>query len=154
MTIHLEYREFICMLVRKCSRSLRAIRILATLAFAITGTMLYHAYPVKAQQNVSPPPTTTSTYQSHSSEEDHAHSDATHRYSSEADRAKDALVISEVKTALANDGVTDGHAVVVDCDHSTVLLTGAVGSSADAQHAVAVASSVDGVVAVKNHLKW
>ena len=95
-----------------------------------------------------------STYQSHSAEEDHAHSEATHRYTSEADRAKDALLITEVKTALANDGVTDGHAVVVDCDNGVVLLAGAIGSAADAQHAVAVASSVDGVVAVKNHLKW
>jgi hyperosmotically inducible protein len=66
----------------------------------------------------------------------------------------DALLITEVKTALANDGVTDGHAVVVDCDHGTVLLAGAIGSAADAQHAVVVASRVDGVVAVKNHLKW
>lgn len=113
-----------------------------------------HVPPANAQQDVSPPSAPVSNYQYHWSEEDHAHSDATHRYSSEADRAKDALLITEVKTALANDGVTDGHAVVVDCDHGTILLTGAIGSSADAQHAVAVASRVDGVVAVKNHLKW
>jgi osmotically-inducible protein OsmY len=142
------------MLIDKSSLSRRTFVIAVLSAFAPAGISSCRALPVNAQQDVSPLSAPVSTYQSHSSEEDHAHSDATHRYSSEADRAKDALLITEVKTALANDGVTDGHAVVVDCDHGTVLLTGAVGSSADAQHAVAVASRVDGVVAVKNHLKW
>jgi hypothetical protein len=142
------------MLNRKCSLRLRAVRILAMSSFAIAAMTFYRAYPINAQQHLSSPPATTSTYQSHSLEEDHAHSDVTHRYASSGDRAKDALLITEVKVALANDGVADGHAVVVDCDHGTVLLTGAVGSSAEAQHAVAVASSVDGVVAVKNQLKW
>ncbi len=142
------------MLIDKSSLSRRAFVIAAISAFAAAGTSPCRALPVNAQQDVSPPSPPVATYQSHSSEEDHAHSEATHRYSSEADRAKDALLITEVKTALANDGVTDGHAVVVDCDHGTVLLAGAIGSAADAQHAVAVASSVDGVVAVKNHLKW
>jgi hypothetical protein len=142
------------MLVDKRSPSRRAFVIAAISACAAAATSPCRALLVNAQQDVSPPSAPVSAYQSHSSEEDHAHSEATHRYSSEADRAKDALLITEVKTALANDGVADGHAVVVDCDHGTVLLAGAVGSAADAQHAVAVASSVDGVVAVKNQLKW
>jgi len=141
------------MLIDKSSFSRRAFVIAAISAFAAAGASPCRAVPVNAQQDVLPP-SAPATYQSHSSEEDHAHSQATHRYSSEADRAKDALLITEVKTALANDGVTGGHAVVVDCDHGIVLLAGAIGSEADAQHAVAVASSVDGVVAVKNHLKW
>ncbi len=142
------------MRIDKRSLSRRAFSIVAISAFAAVGTSPYRALPVNAQQDVLPPSARVSVYQSHSAEEDHAHSEATHRYSSEADRAKDALLITEVKTALADDGVTGGHAVVVDCDHGTVLLAGAIGSAADAQHAVAVASSVDGVVAVKNHLKW
>jgi hypothetical protein len=122
----------------------RALMAAALSAFAAGGAW--------AQQNVSAP-TAPSTYQFHSSEEDHAHTDTIHRYSSEADRANDALLITEVKTALAHDGVTDGHAVVVDCDHGVVHLAGALGSAEDARHAVAVASSVD-VVGVKNDLKW
>ncbi len=131
------------MLIDKSSLLRRAVVIASISAFAATGTSPCRALPANAQQDVSPPSAPVSTYQSHSSEEDHAHSEATHR-----------LLITEVKTALANDGVTDGHAVVVDCDNGIVLLAGAIGSAADAQHAVAVASSVDGVVAVKNHLKW
>ena len=142
------------MLIDKSSLLRRAVVIAGISAFAATGPSPCRALLANAQQGVSPPSALVSSYQSHLSEEDHAHSEATHRYTSEADRAKDALLITEVKTALANDGVTDGHAVVVDCDNGIVLLAGAIGSAADAQHAVAVASSVDGVVAVKNHLKW
>src|SRR5690242_12619120 len=107
------------MLIDKSSL-LRRVIVAAISAFAATGTSPCRAFPANAQQDVSPPSAPVSTYQSHWSEEDHAHSEATHRYSSEADRAKDALVITEVKTALANDGVTDGHAVVVDCDNGVV----------------------------------
>ena len=142
------------MLIYKSSLLRRAFVIAGISAFAATGPSPCRALLANAQQGVSPPSALVSSYQSHLSEEDHAHSEATHRYTSEADRAKDALLITEVKTALANDGVTDGHAVVVDCDNGVVLLAGAIGSAADAQHAVAVASSIDGVVAVKNHLKW
>jgi osmotically-inducible protein OsmY len=142
------------MLIDRFVVARRLAAIFATSTFVLAGMLLYRACPVNAQQQASSPPAATSTGQSRTSEEDHAHSDATHRYTSQADRAKDALLITEVKTALANDGVTGGHAVVVDCDHGTVLLAGAVGSSADAQHAVAVASEVDGVLAVKNQLKW
>src|SRR6202023_1237677 len=104
----------------------RAFVVAAIASFAATGPSPCLALPANAQQDVSPPsaPAPVFTYQSHSSEEDHAHSEATHRYTSEADRAKDALLITEVKTALANDGVTDGHAVVVDCDNGVVLLAG------------------------------
>lgn len=142
------------MLIGKSSLLRRALVVAAIASFVAARPSPCCALPANAQQHVSPPSSPVSTYQSHWSEEDHAHSEATHRYSSEADRAKDALLITEVKTALANDGVTDGHAVVVDCDNGVVLLAGAIGSTADAQHAVAVASSVNGVVAVKNHLKW
>jgi BON domain len=141
------------MLIDKSSLLRRAFVVAAITSFAATGPFPCRALPANAQQDVSPPSAPVSTYQSHSAEEDHAHSEATHRYTSEADRAKDALLITEVKTALANDGVTDRHAVVVDCD-GVVLLAGAIGSADDAQHAVAIASNVDGVIAVKNRLKW
>jgi BON domain len=141
--------EFTYMLRAKCSLLRRALFVAAVSTLVVAG-----AAPCRAQQDDSAPSAPVSNYQFHSSEEDHAHIDTTHRYSSEADRANDALLITEVKTALADDGVIDGHAVVVDCDHGVVHLAGAVGSAADAQHAIAVASRVDGVVAVKNDLKW
>ena len=139
----------------RIDESSRLCRVfVAVSVLAAVASSPWRALPANAQQKGPPPSAPVSSYQSHSSEEDHAHSEATHRYSSEADRAQDALLITEVKAALADDGITDGHAVVVDCDHGVVLLAGAIGSAADAQRAVAVASSVDGVVAVKNHLKW
>jgi hypothetical protein len=54
-----------------------------------------------------------------------------HNYQSEADRANDALLITEVKHTR-HDGVTAHRAVVVDCDQGTILLSGIVGSSEDA----------------------
>jgi len=110
------------------------------------------AGPLDAQDSSVPPG--TSTFQSRSQEEEHAHSDTIHRYSSETARAHDAMLIAAVKTALSNDGVTRGHAVVVDCDHGTVTLAGAVASSVDARHAAQVASGVDGVARVNNKLTW
>jgi len=136
------------MVIDKFGRLRIAVLVPVISAFVATATSI-----CRAQQDVSPS-FPVSIYQSRSFEEDHAHTDTTHRYSSEADRANDALLIAGVKTALANDGVTDGHAVVVDCDHGVVHLAGAVGSAADAQRVIAVASSVDGVIAVKNDLRW
>src|SRR5271156_471608 len=123
-----------------CAKSsfLRRGLIVATVS-ALVATA---ASPCRAQQNAAAPSVPSSAYQFHSSEEDHAHTDTTHRYSSEADRANDALLITEVKSALADDGVADGHAVVADCDHGVVHLAGVVASPADAQHAVAIASNV------------
>jgi hyperosmotically inducible periplasmic protein len=89
-----------------------------------------------------------------STEQDSVHSSTIHNYQSEADRANDALLITEVKAALADDGVTADRAVVVDCDHGTISLNGVVGSFADAQRAAAITRNVDGVVAVRNELKW
>jgi hypothetical protein len=104
------------MLSDKGSFSRRAFVIVAISVFAAVGSSPCRSLLVNAQEADLPPSAPVATYQSHSLEEDHAHSEATHHYSSEADRAKDALLITEVKTVLASDGVTDGHAVVVDCD--------------------------------------
>lgn len=77
-----------------------------------------------------------------------------HLYGSPSERAQDDLLITEVKNALAADGVANGHAVGVDCDHGTIQLSGTVSSADDARHAAVVAANVDGVVAVKNQLRW
>jgi osmotically-inducible protein OsmY len=99
-------------------------------------------------------PRSTTAFNSTHSDEEQVHTSTLHNYQSEADRANDALVITEVKKALIDDGIAAYRAVVVDCDHGTVYLNGVVGSAADAQHAAEVARSVDGVVAIKNGLRW
>ncbi len=76
-----------------------------------------------------------------------------HHYNSEAERANDALLKTEVKTKVADDGVAEDSAVVVDCDHGTILLSG-VKSAEDAKHAGNIAARAPGVVAVKNQLTW
>ena len=79
---------------------------------------------------------------------------AEHHYNSPAERANDALVITEVKSALADDGVADNYPVAVDCDHGKVLLSGVVKSADDAKHAGDIAAAAEGVTGVKNQLTW
>ena len=79
---------------------------------------------------------------------------AEHHYNSPAERANDALLITEVKSALAEDGVTDNYPVAVDCDHGKVLLSGVVRSARDAKHAGDIAAAAQGVTGVKNQLTW
>ena len=122
------------------------LRVLSTTVLIVS---IVSAAGLRAQEA-----TPSATYNFKHSEQDSVHTSSVHNYNSEAVRANDALLITEVKKALADDGVTTGRAVAVYCDHGTVLLSGVVGSPADAQHAAAVARAVDGVIAVKNELKW
>jgi len=80
--------------------------------------------------------------------------EAHHHYQSAADRANDALLITEVKSALADDGVVDDSPIIVDCDHSKILLTGVMKSAEDVKRAGNIAASAAGVVTVKNQLTW
>jgi osmotically-inducible protein OsmY len=77
-----------------------------------------------------------------------------HHYNSPAERAHDDLLITEVKSALARDGVTDNYPVAVDCDHGKILLSGVVKSARDAKHAGDLAAAAQGVTGVKNQLTW
>jgi hypothetical protein len=79
---------------------------------------------------------------------------AEHHYNSPAERANDALLITEVKNALANDGVADGYPVAVDCDHGKVMLSGVVKSAQDAKHAGDIAAAAEGVTGVNDQLTW
>jgi osmotically-inducible protein OsmY len=133
-------------------RGQTAIVTLITVVLSVATYLVMPAGPLDAQDSPAQPE--TSTFHSRTQESEHAHSDTIHNYASETARANDAMLIAAVKTALSDDGVTRGHAVVVDCDHGTVTLAGAVASPADAQHAAQVASSVDGVAGVKNKLTW
>jgi osmotically-inducible protein OsmY len=96
----------------------------------------------------------TTTTSANSAEHDSVNVAAEHHYNSPAERANDALLIAEVKSALANDGVADNYPVAVDCDHGTVLLSGVVKSARDAKHAGDIAAAADGVTGVKNQLTW
>jgi len=77
-----------------------------------------------------------------------------HHYLSSAERANDALLITEVKNALDDDGVEHDVAIVVDCDHGKILLSGVMKSTQDAKHAGDIAAGAPGVTAVKNQLTW
>jgi osmotically-inducible protein OsmY len=94
------------------------------------------------------------TDRSQTVEHDEVRTSAEHRYNSPAERAHDDLLITEVKSALADQGISDRYPVEVDCDHGTILLSGVVASADDARQAVAIASNTNGVVAVKSRLTW
>ena len=79
---------------------------------------------------------------------------AGHHYQSPAERAQDDLLITEVKSELAKDGVADDWPVAVDCDHGKIRLSGVIGSAEDARHAGDVATAAPGVIAVVNQLTW
>jgi hypothetical protein len=79
---------------------------------------------------------------------------AEHHYNSPAERANDALLITEVKNALANDGVGDGYPVAVDCDHGKIMLSGVVKTAQDAKHAGDIAAAAEGVTGVNDQLTW
>lgn len=97
---------------------------------------------------------TTPVSSSSSLENDRVKVSGEHHYNSPAERANDALLITEVKSALAEDGVADNYPVAVDCDHGKVLLSGVVRSADDAKHAGDIAAAAEGVSGVKNQLTW
>ena len=97
---------------------------------------------------------TTSTSQSLSIEQERLATVGKHHYNSPAERAQDDLLITEVKSALSTNGVTQGHEVEVDCDHGKIRLSGTVDSAVDAKHAEQIAAAVQGVSGVDNRLIW
>ena len=87
-------------------------------------------------------------------EHDNVRASAEHTYNSPAERAHDDLLITEVKSSLAKKGISDGYAIVVDCDHGTIELSGVVASANAARRAASIASNTQGVVGVKSKLTW
>ncbi len=104
--------------------------------------------------NVRADPATADSSNSLSREHDNVNVTAEHHYNSPAERANDAMLITEVKSALADAGVADNDVVAVDCDHGKVLLSGVVKSARDAKHAGEIAAAAQGVTGVKNQLTW
>jgi osmotically-inducible protein OsmY len=120
--------------------------VLVCSAFALVASSAILAGPIAAQQ--------TTASNSVSRQDDRVQTSATHHYQSPAERAKDDLLITEVKSDLAKDGVADDYPVAVDCDHGKIRLSGVIGSAGDARHAGNIAGRAPGVVAVVNQLTW
>jgi hypothetical protein len=97
---------------------------------------------------------TTTTDRSITLESDTAQTSAEHYYNSPAERAKDDLLITKVKSSLAERGISNQYPVEVDCDHGTILLTGVVASADAAHQAETIALNTTGVVGVKDKLTW
>jgi len=89
-----------------------------------------------------------------SRQDDRVQTSASHHYLNPAAQANDALLITEVKSELAKDGVADNEPVAVDCDHGKIRLSGVIGSAEDARRASSIAAGAPGVVAVQNQLTW
>jgi osmotically-inducible protein OsmY len=96
----------------------------------------------------------TSTNQSITLEHDDVQTSAEHHYNSPAERAKDDLLITEVKSSLAERGISDQYPVEVDADHGMIQLSGVVASADKAREAESIALNTTGVVGVKNKLTW
>src|SRR5580704_6768169 len=99
-------------------------------------------------------PGVTESSNSTARENDSVNVKAEHHYNSPAERANDDLLITEVKSALAHDGVADGYLVAVDCDHGKIMLSGVVKSARDAKHAGDIAAGAQGVTGVNDQLTW
>jgi hypothetical protein len=130
---------------------MRHKKLISTVLSGVAAGLIL-AIRVHAQQ--ATPPQTSPTTQSTKLEHDTVQSSAAHHYNSPAERANDALIITEVKTSLADQGITDRYPVAVDCDHGTVQLSGVVASADAAKQAVTLAQNIQGVVDVKNQLTW
>ena len=130
---------------------MRHKKLISTMCSGVAAGLIL-AIRVHAQQATPPenPPATQSAKLEH----DTVQSSAAHHYNSPAERANDALIITEVKTSLADQGITDRYPVAVDCDHGAVQLTGVVASADAAKQAVTLAQNIQGVTDVKNQLTW
>jgi osmotically-inducible protein OsmY len=121
--------------------------LVAAVAGILAGTQM-RAGKVRAEEGKSVESSSITT------DNDSVNLEVHHHYQSAAERANDALLITEVKSALADDGVAEGSPIVVDCDHGKILLSGVMKSAKDAKRAGNIAASAPGVVTVKNQLTW
>jgi osmotically-inducible protein OsmY len=121
--------------------------LVAAVAGILAGTQM-RAGKVRAEEGKSVESSSITT------DNDSVNLEAHHHYQSAAERANDALLITEVKSGLADDGVAEGSPIVVDCDHGKILLSGVMKSAKDAKRAGNIAASAPGVVTVKNQLTW
>jgi osmotically-inducible protein OsmY len=135
------------MLKQRSAAKYGSLVLVAALAGVLTGSQIL-AGQAQAEEGKSVESSSVTT------ENESVNLEAHHHYQSAAERANDALLITEVKSALADDGVAQDSPIVVDCDHGKILLSGVMKSAEDAKRAGNIAASAPGVVAVKNQLTW
>jgi osmotically-inducible protein OsmY len=129
-------------------------KFISTMLVCGIATISLFVANTNAQQGRSNPAPVVTTDSSQTVEHDKVRTSAEHIYNSPAERANDDLLITEVKSSLAQRGISDRYPVAVDCDHGTILLSGVVASADDARKAASIASNTKGVVGVKNKLTW
>src|SRR5260370_5677310 len=141
--------------VRVKSKFVRVMLLsgVAAFAFPISTSHARKALPGNAPATRIAGPATT-TDRSITLENDTAQTSAEHYYNSPAERAKDDLLITKVKSSLAERGISNQYPVEVDCDHGTILLSGVVASPDAARQAETIALNTTGVVGVKDKLTW
>src|SRR5271166_4058456 len=100
-------------------------------AFVITSTLCVLMGSLVSPHHVAAQQTATES-NAVSRQAESVQTSAGHHYQNDAERAKDDLLITEVKSDLAKDGVADEHPVAVDCDHGQIRLSGVIGSAKDA----------------------
>jgi len=126
-------------------------------AFGLAGSVSFAQVPdTSVVGGGSSAPDSGASRTSHSSvrlDKDSASWVGHHHYNSDAERTQDDLIIAEVKSALADDGISRNYPVEVDADHGTVTLNGVVASPEDVKAAAEDAADVKGVVAVRNLLR-
>jgi osmotically-inducible protein OsmY len=125
-----------------CGLALPASNSRAELATVVTG-------PDAASDS-----SVTTTNRSITLEHDNVQTSADHHYNSPAERANDDLLITEVKSSLAERGISDQYPVEVDCDHGMIQLSGVVASADKAKEAESIALNTKGVVGVTDKLTW
>ena len=141
--------------------NLNRTRFIRTIFVCSVATASLFVPDARAQQQILAPapvaanggPAVT-TDRSLTVENDKVQTSAEHLYNPPAERAHDDLLITEVKSSLADEGISNGYPVVVDCDHGTIELSGVVASADAARRAALIASNTQGVVGVKNKLTW
>jgi len=135
-------------------------RLEFVLLLCVPATVTLSVANTYAQQgtSIAPPAAVTggtlTTERALTVEHDKVHTSAEHLYNSPAERAQDDLLITEVKSVLAEKGISDGYPVEVDCDHGTIELSGVVASAGDSRRAESMAANTRGVVGVTNKLTW
>lgn len=139
-----------CPATMKTNRNSFAIAIVSAACLFAASSFAQQAKPATGGAEGS----VVTTDRSMNVENDAVSTSAEHHYNSPAERANDDLIITEVKSALAEKGISNGYPVEVDSDHGTVLLSGVVASADDAKQAQALAMNTKGVVGVKNKLTW
>ncbi len=131
-----------------------AVKIVGAMLLCGLATVALPVSSSHAQQEATADAPATTTDQSMTVEHDTVQASAEHHYDSPAERAHDDLLIAEVKSSLAERGISDRYPVEVDCDHGTIQLSGVVASADDAREAQSIAMNTPGVVGVKNKLTW